>query len=168
MIMSTLTVKDTQLADWRRGALPLSLILNLFLIALIGGYWLRNELPGSRPALQAAPIGRVLAGLEGRLSPTDAAALRAAMARGAPSLAPASQRLLQARIDLTRQITAERVDREATRRAFLAWRASWDEVIEDLSDPLTDALAQISPEGRRQLVLAAEQRRERRIGPAIP
>jgi hypothetical protein len=165
--MSTLTAKDTQPADWRRMALPLSILLNLFLLAVIGGHLLSNPVRDSQAPLAAAPLWRSLANIESRLSPADRAAFKSVLAREAPRYAADSRRLLDARLELARQISAEHLDRDATKRALVAWSASWDTFLQSFSDPLVDALAQVSAEGRRDLVLAAhaaDQRREQRLG----
>jgi uncharacterized membrane protein len=164
--MTAITVKERQPVDWRQVALP-SLLLNLFLVALIGGYLLRDGSPGGGLALRF-PLGRSLTNVEAVLSPSDAAALRQALAQEAPRYRAAAQKLNTARIELAHQISAERIDRDATRRAFVEWRVSWDNFIQALTDPLTDSLTQVSPDGRRKLVLAAEHHRSRQIGPVIP
>lgn len=164
--MASLSTTDT--ARWRRLALPASLLLNLFLIAMIGGFLLHKPVPGSAASAAAAPIWRALATVQSSLSPQDARAFNTVIARDRPRASAAFLKLLAAREALARQVSAERYDPEATRQALAAWRTSWDGFILDFSDTLVDALAQVSPDGRRQLLQAAAKRGERRLGPAIP
>ena len=147
--MNTITEKRLERMHWRRIALPASLLLNLFLIAVIGGHLLRAPEPGLR---FGTPLARALANAQAILSPPDAAAFRAIMQRDAPRFGEAMQQLGSARRDLERQIVAEPYDREATKQALLAWGASWNGFLNRVSDPLVDALAQVSADGRRRLV----------------
>jgi len=164
--MDTTSTNDTRPARWRRWVLPVSLLLNLFLIALIAGFVLHN--PVTRGTAAGGPLGRTLANLESRLSPQDARAFNSVLARDLPRTSAAAQKLTAARLELARQVAAEKYDPEATRQALSAWRTSWDGFIQDFSDTLVDGLGQVSPEGRRQLLLATERRRERMLGPSIP
>lgn len=155
---------------WRRLALPCSLLLNIFLVALICGYMLHrpsSEAPAS-PLTPGARIWPALAGISARLSQPDAAAFRGTLARGLPRAAASSRDLLAARVELARQVSAEHFDREATRQALMAWRQRWDAFLDDYSDTLVDALAAVSPEGRRELIHAAQRSRGRLIGPSAP
>jgi len=164
--MDTTSSNDTQHALWRRLALPASLLLNLFLIALIAGFMLHN--PEASGAPGGGQLGRALANFESHLSPQDARAFNSVLARDLPRTSAASKKLAAARVELARQVAAEKYDPEATRQALSAWRVSWDGFMQDFSDTLVDGLGQVSPDGRRQLLQAAEKRRERRLGPSIP
>ncbi|MGB6486299.1 MAG: hypothetical protein WBE91_05395 [Steroidobacteraceae bacterium] len=73
-----------------------------------------------------------------------------------------------ARRALARQIAAAPFDPRATSQALAAWRTSWDRFVGDLSGPLIDALASISPQGRRRLVDARRERIEDKQGVAGP
>lgn len=144
-------------AGWRRAALPASLILNLFLLALIGGHGLHRM---SERAPGTTPLARALARAEASLPPRDAAAFGAAMHKGAPRFAEAQKRLTEARMALEQEIAAEPFDPAATRQALAAFRTAWDRFFEDFSDPLVDGLTPLSAEGRRKLI--AERQSERR------
>ncbi len=137
----------------RRALLPASLILNLFLLAMIGGHLLRAELaPGPSflaHALQQA--GRAL-------GPRDAIVFRDTLRVEQPRFATAAAALAQSREKLADQILAPQLDPAATRAALLAWRADWLRFTDAFSGPLVDALAKVSPDGRRRLV--AERRRD--------
>lgn len=137
---------------WRRIALPASLILNLFLVALIGGHLLHV-----RRGLAGAPFAHALANAEAILPPKDAAAFRAVMQRDAPQYEGAMKRFFAARQALERDIAADHFDPDRVRAALANWRTSWDAFFDDFDGPLVDALAQVSPEGRRKLL--AERRR---------
>jgi uncharacterized membrane protein len=134
---------------WRRIALPASLILNLFLVALIGGHLLRREFAErSRETSLAA----VLTNVEHLLPPADAAAFGAIIRRDAPRHAEATEQLTEARSELERQITNEPFDKDATQQALTTWRQSVCRFVDEFSNTLVDALSQVSPESRRKLV----------------
>ena len=134
---------------WHRIALPASIILNLFLIAIISGhvYHVRG-----RAAIAGTPLGRVLARAESVLPPQDAAAFGAVIRRDTPKFAVSGVRLREAREALESQIVAEPFDPVATRQALVATQRSWNQFIDDFGASLVEALAQVSPQGRRKLV----------------
>ena len=146
---------------WRRIVLPASLIVNLFLAAVIGGHLLRGR-PGASPG--PVPLAQTLANAEAVLSPQDAAPFAAVFRRDAPHYAGAARQLAEARIALGQAITTEKYDPDAVRRALLDWQAKSDNFVDQFRDTLTDALAQVSPEGRRRLVDA--RRRLQFMAPA--
>lgn len=154
-----MAIHDPQSRGLRRWALPASVLLNLFLIALIGGHLLRRDArEGALPA-GPIPLTRALASAEATLSPTDAAAFREAMRRESPNLAESVRQIGEARRALARQVVAETFDAKATRDAMAAWQASWNHFFDEISNPLVDALGAISPEGRQKLV---DERRKAR------
>jgi hypothetical protein len=151
------------LPTWRRFALPASVLLNLFLIALIGGYVLRH---GGHDAAAASPsLPRILANAQASLSAPDAAAFGAVMRRDAPRYLESARKLVEARTLLERQITAQPYDAEATKQAFKTWQASADRFLSQIGDSLVEALGQVSPEGRQKLVAS---RRRAQQGLRIP
>jgi uncharacterized membrane protein len=137
-------------------ALSLSTVLNLFLLGVIAGHLLGRG--GSRE-LAMTPMERAAERAEAVLGPADAAAFRAALDRGGPRYARSAAQVTAARRALARQIAAQPFDPRATSQALAAWRTSWDRFAGDLSGPLMDALASISPQGRRQLVGAGQEAR---------
>lgn len=144
------------MSGWRRIALPASIVLNLFLIALIGGHLFQAR----RIATNAeTPLVRALARAEATLPPRDATAFAAAMRRDAPRFAAAQKQLTQARQELQRQIAAEQFNQADVRQALEAWQSAWNHFFDDFSTPLIDALSQVSPEGRRKLVAARQAER---------
>jgi uncharacterized membrane protein len=134
---------------WRRFALPISLGLNLFLLALIGGHLL-----SAYENTSGLPLGRALMRAEASLSPEDAAAFRAVMQRDAPRYMEAARQLKDARQNLNREITADRFDPAGTRKALTAWRVASNHFLDEFGGTLIDALTRVSPEGRRKLVAA--------------
>ena len=148
--MSKMTETSRDLPSWRRIALPASIVLNLFFIALIGGHLLHNR---TYDVGSGTPLTRALARAEASLPPQDAAAFGAVMRREAPHYAEAAQQLKEARQELARQITAEQFNQEEVRQALATWRTAWGRFMEDFGNTLVEALAQVSPEGRRKLVL---------------
>ncbi len=160
--------KMTETRGWRRVVLPLSLVLNIFLVALIGGHVLRQQFREPNPVAYG-PAGsmlfRSLARAESSLSPQDAAAFDAVIRRGVPRYAQAGLQLQAAREDLESKITAVQFDPQAVHQAFVAWQASWNRFVSVFEDTLVDALAQLSPEGRQRLV---RERREVQAGLRAP
>jgi uncharacterized membrane protein len=128
---------------WYRIALPASVILNCFLIAWIAGQaWRAHE----------APPGRILANIERNLDERDAAAFRSVMQREGPRLTASAQQVAVARRELKAQLMADPYDKEAARKALVAWRTSGNQFLSDFGDTLIEALAHVSPEGRRKVV----------------
>jgi uncharacterized membrane protein len=132
-----------RLALWRRFALPASIVLNCFLIALIAGHIWRA---------QDQPLARILWNIEANLNERDAAAFRSVMQRESPQLAASAKQLTEARHELKRQLAADPYDKDAAKKALAAWRASVNQFLDSFGDTLIDALAEVSPEGRRKVV----------------
>jgi uncharacterized membrane protein len=151
-------------SGWRRLALPASIILNLFLIALIGGHVLHAR----REGVPGTPLARALARAEELLPPQDAAAFRGVIQRDSAHYAEDWRQFLAARDQLERRIAAEPFDREAVRQGFDTWQAAWRRFFDDFSNTLVEALAQVSPEGRRKLVAGRGRQIMGPANPAVP
>jgi uncharacterized membrane protein len=147
--VSDITQDTATVPAWRRIVLPASVILNLFLLAVIGGYLVHARY--HRMAM-GPPLTRVLARAEAILGPKDAAAFGTVMRRDASKFATSSQQLREAREQLEAQISAEPFNPTATRQALSATQGAWDRFIDQFSDTLVEGLAQVSPEGRRKLM----------------
>lgn len=147
--------------DWRWLALALSLVCNLFLAAVIAGHFMSRRVRPVRVAIAATPMARALARATAVLPPKDAANFRAVIEREKPQYAQAAMEVGEARAALERAIAADPFDPKAASQALAAWRVSWDRFIEDFSGPMMDALASVSPEGRRSLIAERRERRER-------
>jgi uncharacterized membrane protein len=159
--VNTLTDNSPTVTGRRRIALSASIVLNLFLLAVIGGHVWHNH----RPLPDAdRPLARALADVEATLSAHDGAVFKATILADQQRFARAAQTAALARLELGRQITAEPFDPQSTQRALAAWQASWVTFMTDFDEPLVHALAGISPEGRQKLV---RQRRDR-LGPVTP
>ena len=100
---------------------------------------------GIRGAAEEAPDGWLV-------SPDEAKAFKDVIARDAPRFAKTKHQLGAARAELVRQVVADPYDKNAAGQAIAAWKAAWDSFAADFSDTLVDALAQVSPEGRRKLI----------------
>lgn len=155
--MNTVTEPRSRL-DWRWLALALSLVCNLFLAAVIAGHFMSPRVRPVRVAI--TPMARALARATAVLQPKDAANFRAVIEREKPRYAQAAKEAAEARAALERDIAAEPFDPKAAGQALDVWRVSWDRFIEDFSGPMMDALASVSPEGRRSLVAERRERRE--------
>jgi uncharacterized membrane protein len=140
--------------SWRSFALPASIVLNLFLAALIGGHLWQGR--SNDDGTAGSVLSRALRRAEAALPPNDAAAFGAVLQRDATHYAQSAQQLSDAREAFWRQVTAEHVDRRDLRQALDAWRAAWNRFLDDFSDTIVAALAEVSPEGRRKLT--AERR----------
>jgi uncharacterized membrane protein len=150
---------ENRMPGWRRIALPASIVLNLFLAALIGSHLLH----GRRGEVNAATaLTHALTNAEARLPPQDAAVFGASMRRDAPQFAEAARQLMEARAELVRQLVAEPFDQEAARLALATWRIGWGHFVDQFGNAFVDALAKVSPEGRRKLIT------ERQSPPAQP
>jgi hypothetical protein len=140
---------------WRRVALPASLVLNLFLAALVGGHLLRSGTPEAARGLP--PLAQAIANAAAVLSAPDAAAFRASIRLDAPHDAVVAKQLDDARGVLERDIIAEPFDKQLVRRDLAAWQAAWNKFIDNAGNTLVEALSKISPEGRRRLVAQRHQ-----------
>ena len=134
---------------WRRFVLPGSLLLNLFLVAVIGGrlfYGRAERLDG------ANMLSRLTTRAEAVLPADEAKAFKGVIARDAPRFAKPRQQRGGAGAELVRLVVADPYYKTAAGQALLAWKAAWDSFADDFSDTLVDALGQVSPEGRRKLI----------------
>ncbi|NDU85232.1 MAG: periplasmic heavy metal sensor [Ferrovum sp.] len=147
--MSNIDKECDEHRHWRNIALPVSIILNLFLVALIGGHLLRGRVHEIGFGIS---LPRELARAEARLPPKDAAAFSAVMRRDAPRFMESRKRLSEARQEFERQITAEQFNSDAARRALTAWRMALNSFFDDFDNSLIESLSQLSPEGRRKLI----------------
>lgn len=146
--------------SWRRFALPASVVLNLFLVAVIGGHIWHVR---TRVVVTGGPLARALAHAEAALPAPEAAKFGGVIRRDIPHYKEAAQQLGEAREQLDRQILAEQFDPEAARRALTTWGIAWNRFLNDFGPTLVEALADISPQSRRKLV--SERRAERARAP---
>ena len=157
-----MTEKHPEPRNWRKLALA-SVVLNLFLVAVVGGHVLRHTAGERDPGPPS--LARALANAEASLSPSDAAAFDAVIRRDAPRYFEAARQFEQARTRFDHAVVAEPYDPEAARQALVTWQASWNRFIDSFGNTLLDGLAQVSPEGRQKLVI---QRRKARADGATP
>lgn len=137
----------------RRWLLVGSLLLNLFLAAVLSGQYLHHR-------EENAPIlMRVLQHVTSRLDAEDAQAFRDVIRQEAPRYAQANENLARARAEIDRQLLASTFDPVATQVAIQHWQSAWDIFVGAFSTVLVDALGHLSPEGRRALVNAAPHQR---------
>ncbi|MFH7810803.1 MULTISPECIES: periplasmic heavy metal sensor [Acetobacter] len=130
-----------------------SLLLNLFLVASVGGQYLRHR-------ERHMPIFmRVLQHVTSRLDAQDAKTFRSVLHQEAPHYTQAQENLARARAEIDRQLLAPQFDPVATRAAMQQWQAAWNVFVSTFSDALVEAMGRLSPEGRRALVSATPHRR---------
>ena len=151
---STVNERHSKQPIWRQYLMPVSLLLNAFLAALILGHVWRGI---SQNTEGETPLIRALSNAESALSPADAAQFRTVMTNDAPRFLPAGKRLEEAREVLKNAIAASPYDPPAVRAALAAWQARWNDFVGAFRDPLTDALGAISPDGRRRLIDARQK-----------
>ena len=134
---------------WLRIALPLSLVLNMFLLAFLGGQMLRAtpEVPRGDD-----PLARILAVAEATLPASDARSFRETLLKEEPRYARAVRKVTEARQEMLKQMSADPYDPVATLAALSAMQSAWTEFMDAIGGPLVDAIGQISPEGRRTVV----------------
>lgn len=126
-----------------------SLILNVsFFTAAIG----RAVHSSLEPPRQQSTFGSVLTQARAVLSPNDLKAFLAAIHRDAPDFDEADGKLAEARRTVLLQIASPRFDQSATRSALINLRARWTTFSDEFREPLIQALAEVSPDGRRRLV----------------
>lgn len=138
-----------QKRSWQRIVLPASILLNLFLLAVIGGHLLHVRNRSVNPGM---PLARALLRAESILPKQDADAFSAVIRRDTPRFGRSWEQLRDARQELDRQIGAETFDPAAARHSLQATQAAWDHFLDEFSSTLVDALAQVSPAGRHKLI----------------
>ncbi len=133
---------------------PASVILNVFLVAIIAGHLLRR--PATEPGSDSL-MARAMANVEANLSAADADAFRSTIRSNAGRYSHAAADLAHARGEIEKQVAREPFDAAATKQAVSNWRDSWGHFLDDFEDTFVEALGKISPEGRHKLI---EQRRK--------
>jgi uncharacterized membrane protein len=144
--MDPMTQDSPKPSLWRRIALPISIILNLFLVALIVGYVLYGQ------GASGVRFAFALANAETILPPKDAGAFRTVVRRDEANFIDARKQLREARQELVRQIGSDQFDQAATRQALANLMTSWNHFMDEFSPTLIEALSQVSPDGRRKLL----------------
>ncbi|MCB8881898.1 periplasmic heavy metal sensor [Acidisoma cellulosilytica] len=135
---------------WTRAkiALSVSVIINLFLVALIGSHIWRVE---SQRRFDN-PLAQALATAEHSLPPKDAKTFRQVIKSESSVFAGSAQRLASARHAVGQAISAEPYDPAAVSQSLNNWRSDWNQFFDVFRGPLVDALGAVSPEGRRKLI----------------
>jgi len=150
--------------SWRSVALTVSVLLNLFLLALIGGHVWQDSREAAR---ERFPMSKAVARLEARLPSRDAAAFEQSLRDAAPRYAEQAQALRAARRAFNAEITAEDFDPARASQALARWRVAWNRFNDAFQGPLIEALSKISPEARRKLVVE-QARRAPRADHSVP
>ncbi|MHB8813315.1 MAG: periplasmic heavy metal sensor [Steroidobacteraceae bacterium] len=156
------SIVEAPYSPWRKSVLALSLVLNLFLATLVLGHLWRSHI---RHAPLQPMVAHIVADARAELSTDDFAAFDAVIHRDGPQVAEEAQRVSAARGVLESRIEAEPFDPAATRQAYDAWHESADRFLDQFRDTLVDALAQVSPQGRRRLIAHTRAERHAAEGP---
>jgi uncharacterized membrane protein len=143
-----MTKTTREMQNWRVFALPASIVLNLFLVALIGGHLWQSR---SDDGTSGTPLSRALNHAEASLPPVDAAAFGAVIRRDHDRYEQAAQQLTEARREFWQKVTAEQFNQHDVRQALDTWRTAWNRFLDDFSETIVAALAEVSPDGRRKL-----------------
>jgi uncharacterized membrane protein len=144
---------------WLRFALPVSVVLNIFLIAIFVGQQMHRN--GYSAGTGGTTLTRALANAEASLPASDAAAFGSVMRSNKAHYHAAAADLAAARSELEKQVASENFDSKATKQALANWRQAWNRFFDDFEDTLVEALAKVSPAGRRRLI---EERRKGLVG----
>jgi uncharacterized membrane protein len=134
---------------WRRWALAVSIILNLFFAALVGSYLLHQRV-ATGPF--ESPLRRALANAQSILSPADSQAFTDVIVHNYPHYEQAEKQLNASRRALWHQLAAADYDPARVKQALADWRDALSTFTDDFSDTLAEAAGAISPEGRRKLI----------------
>lgn len=140
--------KQVGTRKWLRIALPLSLVLNMFLLAFLGA----NAACDTGGSKGVDPLARILAVAEATLSASDFKSFRQTLLQEEPRYARAVKNVTQARQEMLKQISSDQYDPVATLTALSATQSAWTEFMDAIGGPLVDAIGQISPEGRRKVL----------------
>ena len=134
-------------------ALRASLVVNVFLLALIVAHVLRAQIADSA----AHPEGQaIVARLTAVLPAEDAARFRAQLDLMRSEYEPQRERIGEARQALLRAIARDPYDPAGVRRALADYQQSWRDFTSRFDEAFLAALDTISPHGRARLAAAAE------------
>ena len=78
--------------------------------------------------------------------------VRETLLKEEPRYAQAVTKVIQARQEMLKQMSADPYDPVATLTALSAMQSAWTEFMDAIGGPLVDAIGQLSPEGRRGVV----------------
>jgi uncharacterized membrane protein len=146
--MDEQSARPRTLPRWWRIALPASILLNLFLVAVVSGYVLHGR-AASGPL--ESPLRRALLNAQSKLSPADSKVFTAVITRDYPHFEAADKALNEARQEVWRQLGAPVYDPSLAKQALINWRNAVGQFMDDFSDTLVEAAGQISMEGRQKL-----------------
>jgi hypothetical protein len=147
--MALTRTRSSETPGLTRLGFQVSIILNLFFLALIGGFFLRPIIFAHQTD---DPIDRAIALVEGQLGPSDAAAFDAIMTRDKAQNTEAKRQLISSRDALESELAVEPFDQARAKVAVANTRQAFDRFIEGFSATVLDALNQLSPAGRKRLV----------------
>lgn len=146
----------TGLNNSRQVALRASLVLNVFLLALIVAYLVRAQVAEGT----AHPEGEgIISRLTAVLPAEDAARFRAQLDLMRPQYEPQRKHIGEARQVLLEAIARDPYDPSAVRQALDDYQQSWRDFTSRFNQAFLAALDTVSPHGRAKLAAAAEMAR---------
>jgi uncharacterized membrane protein len=148
-----MTVLALSRQAWRRGALAVSLALNVLLVAYVATPLLQPAPPPS--PTRTVGIQAMIERISRDLPPGDKQVFEEAFARDRPRLIAASEVMRAARRNLNASIAARPFDPAATRAAMQQWREAWQRMSTAFEESFLAALQAISPDGRATIVSRA-------------
>lgn len=129
-----------------RFVLPVSLVLNGFLVGMVITLWLRPVLPPAPPRPET-----IIAEMAAILPAADAAILRASFTARAPRLGDRPRNREETLGRIRNALRAEPFDAQALATIFAEGRQSRDRIDNSVEGALIDAAAKMSMEGRHKL-----------------
>lgn len=142
-----------QRLPWRKLALPVSLALNVFLLAHIGGQWAGAREPGILRLNPQRPIER----LAKRLPAPDAALLRDAYRSREASIAAVRNDYAETAGQVLKLMAQPQLDAPALREAVAAMREHRRRMDDLIADTLLAAIEKMPAETRARLANAPKR-----------
>ncbi|MBO1325747.1 periplasmic heavy metal sensor [Acetobacter sp. TBRC 12305] len=139
-----------------RGLFVLSVLLNLFFVALNIGHHFEHHPDGPPPF---GVMTHMFQHVGSRLSPADAQIFQTMMQQEGSRYTQAREELMSAQDDLNRLLLDPNFDAGAVHAAMLRRQAAWDSFVGGFNNALVDAMNQMTPQGRRSVAHLISHRR---------
>lgn len=158
---------DGKARRWIGPALLISLVLNLFLVALIAASFFMHRPPGRLgawdPTAVPSPFFKMLHRNSSDLPKEDRAAVRDIMVSEFPSIRPYFLKIEEARLELADVMAVEPYDREKLREVFVRLDTAQADMISATRDAMINGFAEMKPEQRKRIADGIRRIAEKRI-----